>query len=286
MKKHIVSNPVTAFILITFIFSWTLWLLMILSEKGLLPFRFPVNFAGSFGPAAGALVVTAVINGRKGLSDILKSLFRLKTSGWMYLVSFLLLIIAVYILVSGIVFFIEPAFMKYDTLPGFSEMIVYFMVIAAAGGPLGEEIGWRGFLLPRLLRKNNPFKASLVISFIWLFWHLPLFWLNGSAQHGGSFAYFAMMLIALNFLFTWLYMTSERSLLPVIIFHTFVNYVSAYILPSLLPLTGESKTFGQVSALVLLTVSLFFIAVFYRDYFTGKDLSLSKETAMYHNPAV
>src|SRR5574337_857223 len=49
-------------------------------------------------------------------------------------------------------------------------------------GPLGEELGWRGFALPRLLKRFNPFVASLVLGAIWGVWHLPSFYLAGMVQ--------------------------------------------------------------------------------------------------------
>ncbi|MBK7627178.1 MAG: hypothetical protein IPJ16_08295 [Bacteroidales bacterium] len=51
MKDLIRKYPSSSFIVIALFCSWTLWLLMILSSRGLLPFRFPTSFIGSFGPA-------------------------------------------------------------------------------------------------------------------------------------------------------------------------------------------------------------------------------------------
>lgn len=50
-----------------------------------------------------------------------------------------------------------------------------------------EEIGWRGFALPRLLDRFDAVTASLVIGAVWAVWHLPLLVMEGSSQHGGSF---------------------------------------------------------------------------------------------------
>ena len=49
---------------------------------------------------------------------------------------------------------------------------------------LGEELGWRGFLLPRLAARQGPLRASLVVGLLWGLWHLPAFWLPGTGKVG------------------------------------------------------------------------------------------------------
>jgi membrane protease YdiL (CAAX protease family) len=181
MKKLIQAHPVPSFIAFTFIYSWILWLLMILSARGMLPFKFPTNFLGSFGPAVGALIVTGVCDGKTGLKGILRSLIRWKVPAWSYLFAVLFIII-VYLITAGITFLIDSSLLKSGHLPRLSETLIYFVIIAFAGGPLGEEIGWRGFLQPQLQNKYTPLKTSIIIAAIWLSWHIPLFWLEGAAQ--------------------------------------------------------------------------------------------------------
>src|SRR4051812_5885029 len=52
-------------------------------------------------------------------------------------------------------------------IPSLTLLPVTFLIMALRGGPLNEELGWRGFLLPRLLQKHNPFVASLILGGIW-----------------------------------------------------------------------------------------------------------------------
>ena len=135
--------------------------MMILSGKGLLPFKFPANFLGSFGPAAGALTVTGLNNGKTGLKNMGMSLIRWKTAAWSYLFA-ILLIIVVYFITTAIVYFIDPGLLRFQKLPGASVVIIYFFIIAILGGPLGEEIGWRGFLQPALSKRYSPAVSSLL----------------------------------------------------------------------------------------------------------------------------
>jgi hypothetical protein len=245
---------------------------MILSARGLLPFKFPTNFLGSFGPAIGALIVTGVIRGKPGLRNILKSLINWRTSAWSYLFAILFIII-VYVITAGITYLIDPALLKFGKMPGLPESIVYFFIIAFLGGPLGEEIGWRGFLQPQLLRKFTPLAASLFIALIWLLWHIPLFWLEGAAQAGGSVIYFGLSVLAMAFLFTLLYLKSKGSLLLAIIFHTVINYVSAFIIPFILPLTEKDKTFGHISTYLLFGSAVALFIIYYKT-FTSKHITI------------
>lgn len=98
------------------------------------------------------------------------------------------------------------------------SMVSVFLV---GGGQ--EELGWRGFALPRLLEHFNAVSASLVIGAVWAIWHLPLFVLEGSSQFGGDFVPYLISLLALSILFTWLYRGTGRSVLLVMILHASHN---------------------------------------------------------------
>jgi uncharacterized protein len=243
---------------------------MILSSRGLLPFRFPTNFLGSFGPAVGALIVTGISEGGAGIKRIFRSMVRVKASFKSYCQA-LFLIIIVYALTASISWFTNREVLTLSGLPGAGEMLAYFFIIAVLGGPLGEEIGWRGFLQPHLLKKYNPMLSSLLIALIWFIWHIPLFWLEGAAQAGSSMIYFAIMVLAMSFLFTILYIESNGSLFHAMLFHTMINYISAYILPSLLPAAENDKPFGHLSTYVIAGITLIFIAFNYRRLIAGKE---------------
>jgi membrane protease YdiL (CAAX protease family) len=274
MKKIIQNNPVISFIVITFVFSWTLWLLMILSNKHILPFQFPTNFLGSFGPAIGGLIVTAVISGKKGIKTMLRSLIKLKTSFWAYGFS-VLLIPLIYGLTFVIFNLTEPKPLNVEALPGVAELVIYFFIIAIIGGPLGEEIGWRGFLQGRLMDRFSPFVTSLLISIIWFAWHLPLFWLEGAAQEGSSIFEFELSLIAMSFLFTLLYIKSKGSLFQAILFHTVINYISAVMIPTILPASENNKAFGNIFMAVLIGAAVFYFLLYNITFTRRPELQVS-----------
>ena len=270
MKKLIQSNPVVSFVVITFFYSWTLWLLMILSNKHLLPFYFPTNFLGSFGPAVGALIVTAFISGKSGIKEIFRSLIRVKSTPWAFAFS-CLLIVVLYTLTYGIHALVEDAPIKLQPLQKIPELIIYFLVVALIGGPLGEEIGWRGFLQGRLMDRFSPLVTSLLISLLWFAWHLPLFWLEGAAQKGTSLFIFELTVTAMTFLFTLLYIKTKGNLFQAVLFHTMINYISAILIPSLIPTSESDRAFGNIFTVVLLGAAVFFFLFYYKTFMKRKE---------------
>jgi membrane protease YdiL (CAAX protease family) len=89
------------------------------------------------------------------------------------------------------------------------------------GGPLNEEPGWRGFALPRLQQRYGPLLGSLVLGVVWIGWHLPLFLVPGWLTVP-VWAY-AILLICLSVLMTWVVNRSNRSIVPAVLMHAVFN---------------------------------------------------------------
>jgi membrane protease YdiL (CAAX protease family) len=91
-------------------------------------------------------------------------------------------------------------------------------------GPLGEEFGWRGFALPRLLQRRRPLAAALLLGVIWWAWHLPTFFIPALSQHRLSISIFLVNSVALSVIMTWLYQRTRGDLLLMIMVHVAANY--------------------------------------------------------------
>ncbi|MGI9595057.1 MAG: CPBP family glutamic-type intramembrane protease [Acidimicrobiales bacterium] len=98
-------------------------------------------------------------------------------------------------------------------------------------GAMGEEIGLRGFALPRLQRRTNPFRASLVLGVLWALWHLPAL-LTGNPI---TAVVVILLIIGLSFVFTWMFNLGGGSLVPPLVFHALQNWEEGFetILPSI-----------------------------------------------------
>lgn len=101
--------------------------------------------------------------------------------------------------------------------------IVYFYILIL-GGPLGEEIGWRGYALKELLNKFNPFVASLILGVIWTCWHIPAFFIEGSAQEGISFYLYFINTIVLTLFITILFIKTKFRISSGLYFHASANF--------------------------------------------------------------
>ena len=102
------------------------------------------------------------------------------------------------------------------------------------GGQAGEELGWRGYALPRLSRRFGLGPASLVLGVIWAAWHLPLFYILGADTAGQSFPFYVIQVTGLSVVAAWLYMKTGGSLLLTMLLHAAFNNTKD-IVPSMVP---------------------------------------------------
>ena len=97
---------------------------------------------------------------------------------------------------------------------------------------VGEEIGWRGYALPRLQARIGPLAASVLIGLLAGLWHLPAFFIVGHPQYGTPILPFIVWMVAIAIVFTWVYNHSGGSLLPVTLLHAAINGAGA-VFPAL-----------------------------------------------------
>jgi hypothetical protein len=103
-------------------------------------------------------------------------------------------------------------------------VVVCFAHNLLLGGSLGEEIGWRGFLLPALLRRMRPLAAAVVLGVVWGLWHLPIDLAAGFGLHGvGAVVARVIFAVPLSILFTWFFLRSGGSMLVALLLHTSIN---------------------------------------------------------------
>jgi len=96
-------------------------------------------------------------------------------------------------------------------------IIPFFLFDAIANG---EEMGWRGYVLPRLQVKYSALTASLILAVIWAFWHVPKFVTHWNTI---TFLWFTIDVIAKAILMTWMFNSTKGSLLLVTLFHASFN---------------------------------------------------------------
>ena len=246
------KNQTYKFIIITYLISWTIWIPLIFMGDGW------VKSIGIFGPTVSALILTAAADGKSGLKSLLKKVLIWKVNiGW-YAFSF-----ASTLIVSGLALVIYKVFggeVVNTNDPGKWYLIPVIFLYVLFFSVLGEEFGWRGFLLPRLQEKYNALTSSLIIGLVWGFWHLPLFFIAGDFHANIPFWLFLIQDIALAIIMTWIYNNTKKSLLLVHLFHAASN-ATVGLMP-ILPYAPEwnlTPLYITVALLILVSASIVII---------------------------
>jgi uncharacterized protein len=127
--------------------------------------------------------------------------------------------------------------------------IANFGLVFLIGGPVGEEFGWRSYAQPALNSKMGWRNASLIIGIIWGLWHLPWFLTAGTAQSHMPFITFLLNIIAGSILFSWLFMQSSGSVIPVLIAHTSLNAFAGIM--SIIPTAETGRPYSLVTGILI-----------------------------------
>ena len=143
------------------------------------------------------------------------------------------------------------------TTESLALLVPTFFLVLVLGGPLNEELGWRGFMLPRLLNSASSLYAALVVGIIWAVWHLPLFWISGASQEGIPAGWVLLQILALSFIFTWLHNKTGGSLIMPLFFHAALN-TSGAILPVLPAQAGSLQPY-LITVVLAVLFALFLV---------------------------
>ena len=112
--------------------------------------------------------------------------------------------------------------------------IMFAALLVSTWVQAGEEVGWRGYALPRMSERFGLGPASILLGIVWASWHLPLFYYFNGDTRGQSFVLYLLQVVAISVTMGWLYWKTRGSLLLVMLFHAAVNNLKD-IVPSAQP---------------------------------------------------
>ena len=123
-----------------------------------------------------AVVVTALTTGWAGVRDLVSriAMWRVRLRWWKVALSPVLLLLAA----TGVLWITgqeRPAVGDYARFSGTPVLAIGVFAAITLAAAIGEEVGWRGFALPRLQRRFSPLIATLILASLWWLWHLQFF---------------------------------------------------------------------------------------------------------------
>src|SRR4051812_13426940 len=202
------------FFVLAYLLSWYPWIIALAQGRSTGP--------NPLGPFVAAIIVAAIVGGRREVKDLLSRLVRARVSWRCYVFVFALPVAlclaaaAVALVVTGS----HPAIPGSDKWRELPERFIFIFLFIG----LGEEPGWRGFALPRLQKKHSPLMASLILAPLWAMWHLPLM---GHEFPLPILPAFLVSLLGGTLAQTWLFNRTRGSVLLQMLFHATVNTIGA-----------------------------------------------------------
>ena len=273
IKALLARYPLISFFGMAYAFSWIVWAPWVLGEDGanVLPPALSVPSAAATarlllaggilaGPTLSAFIMTATTEGREGVRRLLGRLVLWRVGFRWYL--FALIGVPLIMILGTMVY--SMSLPNLGALGGPSYLLSYlasFAFVTLLGGPLFEEIGWRGFALPRMERLQGPLLASVILGVMWALWHLPEFLVpTWAASSGGGgivgIALFTLTAITFTIVITWVFNNTRASVLLAILVHSSIDTFTiplaaifpAWAIASALPLTIG---FGVVAVVLI-----------------------------------
>lgn len=268
-------KPITLFLSITLVLSAIFYFLIIYSGK-LGGGRGLYVMGLMWSPGISALITMKLL--KRNISDLGWKWGKTKYQIWSYLIPLLYAFVAyLAIWVFGWGGFYDKEFVNNLTESfglgpigsGFT-IIIYFILLGVFGtirstaSALGEEIGWRGFLVPELYKKYGFTKTSLISGFIWGIWHLPILLFadyNSGTPSWYAMSCFIILIVSMSFIYTW-FRIKSGSLWTAVILHASHNlFIQGFFTPMTQD-TGNTAYYIDEFGIVLPIVGICF-AIYY-----------------------
>ena len=219
------ATPVRRFFLLAFAITWGIGGLALViglwtSEWRPLSTSSPLYYLAGYAVSLTGIALTARHEGRAGLRQLGRRLLPWRSAPRYYLI----VVLGYAAITAGSLLAVAWTRSTSVTIPRWSWVLTGLLpAIARDPGPIGEEFGWRGFALPRLLERYSPLHASLRLGLLHAAWHLPLFFIPGMPQTQVSFPLFTLGVVAIAIFDTALYLRTGANLLLAILVHVLAN---------------------------------------------------------------
>jgi uncharacterized protein len=222
VREGLRRHPLATFVVLAVAVTWAVWIPRALGA--------PVGTVGqlwTWNVAVAAVLAALLTGGRGAVRELLSRLVRWRV-GWRWYAVVVLGPAAFWVLTAGLFAALGGTWERgpFATAATDWALLPALVLVAALTDGLGEELGWRGFALPRLLARHTPLTASVVLGLVWAAWHLPLLWTPGAALHQAPPWLLVLDVVAKAILFTWVFLHTRGSVLIAVLFHAGLNVFS------------------------------------------------------------
>ena len=228
------QHRVLAYFILTLAISWSIELPLVASAQGWItaPIPFAIHYLASLGPLLAALIMTWATGGADGLKELWGRITKWRVGSIGATFAFLSPV-ALFVLAALVIWLLSggewPNLQQLTEINYLPNLGIGALILWLATFGFGEEIGWRGYALPRLQRDYSALSATLILGAMWVVWHVPAFFYLDTYVNLGlaAFPMFALGVLAGAIVLTWLYNTTEGSVLMVAIWHGVFDFLSA-----------------------------------------------------------
>jgi membrane protease YdiL (CAAX protease family) len=224
-----------AYFLLTFALSWAIEIPLAVQAQGLIRPIVPLwmHYVASFGPLVAAAIVILVTRGPAGIGRLFSGLthWRARPIYWIVALAAPCTIFALLVLLARLAQGAWPDLSllgRPDYLPAIGIVPTLLLWVLTFG--MGEEVGWRGFALPRLQSGRPAFFASMELGAFWAAWHLPALFYRDTYLEMGLLVIPMLLTVAVvgSTVYTWLYNGTRGSLLIPAVFHGLFDFFSVW----------------------------------------------------------
>jgi membrane protease YdiL (CAAX protease family) len=274
VRDLITRNALVVFFPLAIVISWSIGIPLAITaansaDRPIMPFA--LHYLVGYGPMIAALLLTWITDGRSGLKELFSRILKWRVRPiWWLMAASPLVLFAVLAIGQRLLEGRWPEFALLGQVQFLPDLGLAAWVLWVLTFGFGEEIGWRGFALPRLQKGRSALSATLILSVFLALWHVPAFFYlyDRSILIG-----WLIGMVAGAIVFTWFYNSSQGSILIVALWHGSFNFV-----------TGSQAGEGVIAAILSTVVMVW--AVVLIIWFKPANLSHLKKQVFSGNGSV
>lgn len=251
---------VIQFFLLAYLISWGIWGLLVFFPETMGEMYFLIIF-GAFGPFIAAAILTRIHQGKDEAKKWRQDILRWRRRGTWILVGGLgipLLIASAHVVIYSVFRGLPqiqtetPWYWLIYAIP----VNVYVVFVYSSG--FGEEPGWQGYAMPRLLKTFSPIIACVIFGILWALWHIPLYF---TPLWDGNEPFYLMMLYTppLAVILTWITQKARGSVMPAVLLHHATNLYGSYLTGTDIFAEPLDLNFTEIKTIIYWVVALIII---------------------------